>query len=109
MASSEAIIEASSEAVRKEVLEYADQHRWKLTADDSASLTFQMSGGLASKRQDITVTVEAVGTSQTNVFVETQARARYGAKQLFDWGQGNRAATGLIDALKSNHQAPASG
>jgi hypothetical protein len=66
------------------------------------------SGGLASKRQEVTVTLESVASSQTNVFVETQARARYGAKQLFDWGQGNRVASALIDALKSNRQAPAS-
>jgi hypothetical protein len=109
MARKGAVIDASSEDVRKAVLEYANQQGWQLTGDDNAaSLAFQWRRtGLASRRQDITVTIESVATSQTNVFVETQARARYGMKQLFDWGQGDRAATGLIDTLKSNRQPPA--
>src|SRR6476469_2380682 len=41
MARLEAVFDVSQEVIRKEVLEYADQHRWQLTGDgDSASLTF---------------------------------------------------------------------
>jgi len=107
MARAETMIAAEPKVVRREVLEYATSKSWKLlSADDATPLEFRWRSfvNLATRRQDITVTVEEGGPGETRVVVETQAKYKT-VRQAYDWGHGQRLVNSLVAALDERHSA----
>jgi hypothetical protein len=105
MARIEAIIAAPPQVVRTEVLEYAVQHRWKLIGDkDAEPLEFRWRSyvNLLSGRQEITVAMDARDVTHTCVVVETGAKYK-AVNQQYDWGQGQRFASRLVESLSGSH------
>jgi hypothetical protein len=109
VAAREHTFDLSRAVVLAEVRKFAAASGWRSAPSQGGpALSFvqHKAFSLAALQQEITVFVDGECEDRTVVVVETQARTRFGSRQLYDWGQGVRLATKLLDAI-ADRQGPA--